>query len=48
MDASSAVLGKEDWALAVGRGRVRSTRSKGVGRAWGEGLEKKVEVLQRE
>ena len=27
VDASSGVLGKEDWALAVGGGRVRGTGS---------------------
>ena len=31
VDASSEVLGKEDWALVVGGGRVRGTGSKGSG-----------------
>ena len=46
-DASSGVLGGEDWALAVGGGRDRGTGSKGSGSTWGEGLEE-VEELQRE
>ena len=46
------MLGKEDWALAVGGGRVGGTGGKGnnSGRGsstWGKGLEK-VEELQRE
>ena len=48
VDASSGALEKEDLALAVGGGRVRGTRSKGSGNTWGEGLENKVEELQRE
>ena len=48
VDASSGVLGKEDWALAVEGGRVQGTGSKDSGSTWGEGLEKKIEELQRE
>ena len=44
---SSGVLGGEDWALAVGGGRVRGTRSKSSNSMWGEGWEE-VEKLQRE
>ena len=48
MDASSGeCLGGGDWALAVGGGRVRGTRSKSSNSVWGEGLEE-VEKLQRE
>ena len=46
--ASLGVLGKEDWALVVGGGRVRGTGSKGSGSTWREGLEKKVEEPQEE
>ena len=35
--ASSGVLGKEDWALAVGGGTVRGTGSKGSGSTCGGG-----------
>ena len=48
VDASSGVLGKEDWALAVGGGRVWGTGSEGSGSTWREGIENKVEELQRE
>ena len=41
--ASSGVLGKEGWALAVGGGRVRDTGSKGSGTTWREGIENMVE-----
>ena len=48
VDTSSGVLGGEDWALAVGGGTVRGTRSKGSKSMWwGEWLEE-VETLQRE
>ena len=39
--------GGEDWALAVGGGRVRGTRSKSSNSMLGEGWEE-VEKLQRE
>ena len=41
------MLGGEDWALAVGGGRVRGTRSKSSISMEGEGWEG-VEKLQRE
>ena len=47
VDASSGVLGGKDWALAVGGGRVRGTRSISSNSMWGEGLDE-VENLQRE
>ena len=47
VDASSGGLGGGDWALAVGGGRVRGTRSRSRNSVWGEGLEG-VETLQRE
>ena len=47
VDDSSGVFGKEDWALAVGGGRVRGRGSKSSNSMWGEGLEE-VEKLQRE
>ena len=50
VDAFSGVLGKEDWALAVGGGRVRGTgRIVVVNSTWREGLEiRGEEQLQRE
>ena len=47
VDVSSGVLRKEDWALAVGGGRVKGTRSNCRG-MWGKGLENKVEEPQEE
>ena len=47
VDALSGMLGREDWALAVGSGRVRGTGTRSSSRSvWGEGLEE-VEELQR-
>ena len=37
VDASPRVFGKEDWALAVGGGKVKVTGSKSSS-TWGEGL----------
>ena len=37
VDASSGVLGKEGWTLAIGGGSVRGTGSKGSGSTWGWG-----------
>ena len=48
VDASSGVLGGRDWALAVGGGTARGTRSKSSNSVWGEGLENKVEEPQEE
>ena len=48
VDASLGVLGGEDWALAIGGGRVRGTGGKGSGSMWREGIDNKVEELQRE
>ena len=45
--ASSGVLGRGEWALAVKGGRVRGTSSKSSKNVWGKGLEE-VEKLQRE
>ena len=42
------MLGGEDWALAVGGGRVRDTRSKSSDSMWGGGLENQVEEPQEE
>ena len=49
LNASSGVLGGEDWAYAVGGGRVRGTISKrSSGSVWGEGFEEVEEEPPRE